>query len=129
MSIAFLGVFGNNLLSSQLQFGFKPGISTTMCTGILKATVSRYLCGGSAVYGCLIDASKAFDTVDHTLLLEKLIARDLPIGDLYFHGTNLNRSGFAGKLHYLSHSQAHEECSHLYCSLCSYIDDFIDGAC
>ena len=73
-----LEVFGNYLLSSELQFGFKPGLSTTMCTGILKATVSRYLCGGSAVYGCLIDASKAFDTVDHTLLLEKLIARNLP---------------------------------------------------
>ena len=75
-----LEVFGNNLLSSQLQFGFKPGLSTTMCTGILKATVSRYLCGGSSVYGCLIDASKAFDTVDLTLLLEKLIERGLPIG-------------------------------------------------
>ena len=75
-----LEVFGNNLLSSQLQFGFKPSLSTTMCTGILKATVSRYLCGGSSVYGYLIDASKAFDTVDHTLLLEKLIERGLPIG-------------------------------------------------
>ena len=51
------------LLSSQLQFGFKPGLSTTMCTGVLKAVVSRYLHGGSNVYGCLIDASKAFDTV------------------------------------------------------------------
>ena len=67
------------LLSSHLQFGFKPGLSTTLCTGVLKATISRYLAGGSCVYGCLVDASKAFDSVDHTLLLEKLLKRGLPI--------------------------------------------------
>ena len=58
----------------------KCQVAVYMCTGILKATVSRYLCGGSSVYGCLVDASKAFDTVDRTLLLEKLIERGLPIG-------------------------------------------------
>ena len=31
---------------------------------VLKAVVSRYLDGGSRVYGCLVDASKGFDTVD-----------------------------------------------------------------
>ena len=40
---------------------------------------SLTVCGGSAVYGCLIDASKAFDIVDHTFLFEKLIAGNLPI--------------------------------------------------
>ena len=29
--------FGSCFLSSHLQFGFKPGLSTTMCTGVLKA--------------------------------------------------------------------------------------------
>ena len=64
--------FGSCLLSSHLQFGFKPGLSTTLCTGVLKATISRYFAGGSCAYGCLVDA---FDTVDHTLLLEKLLKR------------------------------------------------------
>ena len=31
------------------------------------------------MYGCLVDASKAFDTDDPTLLLEKLLKRDLPL--------------------------------------------------
>ena len=38
-----------------------------------------FLVGGSCVYSCLVDASKAFDIVDHTLLLEKLLRRSLPI--------------------------------------------------
>ena len=71
--------FGSCLLSSHLQFGFKPGLSSTMCTGVLKAVISHYLVGGSCVYSCLIDASKAFGTVDHTLLLEKLLRKILPI--------------------------------------------------
>ena len=71
--------FGSCLLSSHLEFVFKPGLSTTMCTGVLKAAISRYLVGGSFVYSCLVDACKAFNTVDHTLLLEKLLRRNLPI--------------------------------------------------
>ena len=60
------------------ELGFKSGLSTSMCTGVLKAIVSHYNLGGSKVYGCLIDATKAFDTVDHTILFEKLLARGLP---------------------------------------------------
>ena len=55
--------------SSDLQFGFKSGYSTTMCTGLLKTTISHYINHHSVVYGCFLDASKAFDLVDHKLLL------------------------------------------------------------
>ena len=77
IELCILELYGQHLLSSQLQFGFKPGLSTTICTGVLKAVVSRYLREGSVVYGCLIDASKAFDTVDHNILFEKLLTRGL----------------------------------------------------
>ena len=45
----------------SLQFGFKSGFSTDLCTGLLKCTVSKHIQRGSSVYGCLLDASKAFD--------------------------------------------------------------------
>ena len=67
----------NVFSSSDLQFGFKHGVSTSMCTQFLKNTVHHYNRGGSPVYCCLLDASKAFDLVDHEILFSKLVARDL----------------------------------------------------
>ena len=64
--------------SSDLQFGFKSGHSTTLCTGVLKCTISRYINRNSFVYGCFLDASKAFDLVDHKLLFSYLFNRGLP---------------------------------------------------
>ena len=43
IELCILELHGQHLLSSQLQVGFKPGLSTTICTGVLKAVVSRYL--------------------------------------------------------------------------------------
>ena len=65
--------------SSQLQFGFKPDFSTTLCTGVVKNIISHYINKGSCVLGCFLDASKAFDMVDHTILFRKLVDRGLPL--------------------------------------------------
>ena len=59
------------LYSCEYQFGFKSGFSTSLCTGIVKNVVSRYIHNGSAVLGCFLDASKAFDMVDHATLFSK----------------------------------------------------------
>ena len=67
------------LYTSPLQFGFKPGSSTALCTGLVKNIISRYIHRGSSVHGCFLDASKAFDLVDHGLLFQKLIDRGLPL--------------------------------------------------
>ena len=63
--------------SSDLQFGFKSGYSTTMCTGLIKTTISHYINRHSVVYGCFLDASKAFDLVDQQLLFSYLYDRGL----------------------------------------------------
>ena len=73
-----LELYSNYFLASDLQFGFKKNFSTGLCTGLLKNVVSHYLHKDSKVYGCFLDASKAFDRVDHRLLFQILSDRDLP---------------------------------------------------
>ena len=75
---------GDLLHSSHLQFGFKLQLSTTLCTTLMKTVVSRYINIGSRVLGCFLDASKAFDRVDHGLLFQKLGKRGLPPVLLHF---------------------------------------------
>ena len=66
--------YPDHFLTSGLQFGFKQKMSTTLCTG----AVSRCMHENSAVYACFIDASKAFDLVNHKILFERLFDRKLP---------------------------------------------------
>ena len=58
--------------------------STSLCTGLVKNIVSKYMRRGSKVYGCFLDASKAFDLVDHGILFEILQSRGLPAPVLCF---------------------------------------------
>ncbi len=44
-----------NLCTSGLQFSFKPGSSTSLCT-MIQETVSYFVHGGSNVYDLLLDA-------------------------------------------------------------------------
>ena len=75
----FLTKYSSFLCSNPLQFGFKHGFSTTLCTGVVKNVISHYIHNGSRVHGCFLDASKEFDLVDHNLLFAKLIDRGLPL--------------------------------------------------
>ena len=67
-----------SVITSDLQLGFKSGLSTDMCTGLIKNAVSRHLFNNTKVYGCFLDASKAFDRVDHTLLFNKFNLQEAP---------------------------------------------------
>ena len=72
----FILIFDEAAFStSPLQFGFKEGFSTDLCTGLLKNVIGRYTMNDSTVYGCFLDTSKAFDRVNHTVLFHKLLKK------------------------------------------------------
>ena len=78
LEILIIHKYSSFLQSSHLQFGFKSGSSTSLCTGTVKNIISRYTNRGSSVLGCFLDASKAFDLVSHDLLFKKLVDCKLP---------------------------------------------------
>ena len=50
-----------------------------MCTWAVVETVGYFLRNGSEVFGCLMDMTKAFDLVRHSLLFRKLIKAGLSL--------------------------------------------------
>ena len=56
----------------KYQFGFRKGYSTYMAMMILMDKLIKSLENGEFVIGIFLDFSKAFDTVDHDILLSKL---------------------------------------------------------
>ena len=65
------------LETSELQFGFKEKLSTTMCSFMVLETIAYYKSKGSNVHVLLLDASKAFDRVDYVKLFEKLVNKGM----------------------------------------------------
>ena len=71
--------FSHYFCTSNLQFGFKSGMSTSLCTGTIKNIVARYMYRNTPVFACFLDASKAFHLVNHDLLFQLLLDRGLPV--------------------------------------------------
>ena len=65
------------LETSELQFGYKEKLSTSMCSFMVLETIEYYKSKGSSVHVLLLDASKAFDRVDYIKLFEKLIKKGM----------------------------------------------------
>ena len=72
-------VFGDHLLTSSYQFGFKSKSSTSHSLFCLKETINYYIDHGSRVFCSFLDASKAFDRLVHSGLFLKLMAKNVPL--------------------------------------------------
>ncbi len=66
------------VLTSDIQFGFKPKHGTDMCIFALKEILDLYNRHNSTIFMCFIDASKAFDRINHEKLFYKLHNRGVP---------------------------------------------------
>ena len=66
------------LATNSNQFGFKRKHGTDLCIYTLKEIVNLYSSTKGCTFACFLDASKAFDRVNHSKLFEKLAKRGIP---------------------------------------------------
>ena len=55
-----------------------PNTSTLLATTIFKEIVNTFLEDDSVVYACFLDLSKAFERIDHSILIRKLLRDKVP---------------------------------------------------
>ncbi len=78
-----------NVLLSKLQLGFRPGHSTQSALTYLNESILNNVDSGMLTGIVFLDLKKAFDTVDHSLLLTKLKSYGITEVELGWFGNYL----------------------------------------
>ena len=91
--IIILDSQSKSLGTDVLQFGFKKSSSTVICTSLMLETIDYYVENNTDCYLLLLDASKAFDRVEHVKLFTILRDRKLcPIVLRLLMNMNINQT-------------------------------------
>ena len=101
----------NNLIYSK-QFGFRAGYSTNHAIISLTEYIRSKLDAGEYVCGIFVDLEKAFDTVHHDILCEKLKSYGLR-GNI----NNLIKSYLSGRKQYVSINGIDSEVKDVTCGV------------
>jgi retron-type reverse transcriptase len=67
------------LCSDELQFGFKASVGCQHAVFTLRTICEYFNDRGSTVFAAALDISKAFDSVNHSKLIQALIDADVPL--------------------------------------------------
>ena len=67
------------LTTADNQFDFKSGHNTDFCIYTLKEFIEYYKQRNTTIFVTFLDASKAFERIDHWLLFKRLIDKHIPL--------------------------------------------------
>ena len=94
------------------QFGFRQGHSTYMALLKLVNDITEELDKGNCSIGIFIDMSKAFDTVNHKLLLRKMVHYSIRGNTLLWFTSYLSY-----RTQYVSHNHTNSETLPITCGV------------
>ena len=73
-----LFIWGDQLQSDSLQFGFKRRCSTGQVTWLVQDVLQHYLRQGSRPVAVVLNCTKAFDLAKFNILFGRLLNRGMP---------------------------------------------------
>lgn len=78
VEVIILDMLSDYVETTDNQFGFKTKLGTDLCIYALKEIINNYKRHNSTVFLCFLDASRAFDRINHGKLYHKLQQRGVP---------------------------------------------------